>query len=420
MSSSDFRSNRDQDVQRMLFKDRRSHGAGPLEDWRSWFPEIIGRSLPMQRVLETVAKVARSESSVLIFGESGTGKELIAAALHRLSTRSDKPFVALNCSAIPENLLESELFGHEKGSFTGADRRRAGRFELANGGTIFLDEIGDMPLNLQSKLLRVLQDKKFTPIGGNESREADVRIVAATHVDLDAAVKKGTFRLDLYYRLNVLPVHLPSLRERSEDIPSLLDHFIAIANRAHPVDQPCFLTTDAVSVLSAYAWPGNVRQLQNLVERLVVMRGGGAISTEHLPREFAEVIARIAAGEQLSAPIPNLEEQAIQAGPDVLLPTRHPGLGLAPTSLPNGPVLSPRPGQSSAQIPATFGELPAEGLDMISYIEQLENNLIMQALERTNYNKNQAAKLLGLNRTTLVERIKKRRILPLNLPSKEL
>jgi len=424
MSSSDFRQ-RDDDTQaqRLLLKDRRTLTHTPIEDWRSCFPEIIGRSQAMLRVLETVAKVARSDSSVLIFGESGTGKELIASALHRLSSRSDKPFVALNCSAIPENLLESELFGHEKGAFTGADRRRAGRFELAHGGTIFLDEIGDMPINLQSKLLRVLQEKRFTPVGGNESREADVRIVAATHVDLDAAVKKGTFRLDLFYRLNVLPVTLPSLRERSEDIPAFLEHFMEIANRAHPVDVPCFFTPEVIDKLTAYAWPGNVRQLQNLIERLVVLRGGGAISPEHLPREFAEVgvMARSESGNLGGLnPDPGGEWQNGERLHRGLFPTPHPGLGQPGKSAPTGHILMPRPGVAAAQGPANFGELPADGLDMVNYIEELENHLIMQALERTNYNKNQAAKLLGLNRTTLVERIKKRRILPLNLPSKEL
>ena len=415
MSSSDFRQNRDDETQaqRLLLKDRRSLTHAPIEDWRSCFPEIIGRSQAMLRVLETVAKVARSDSSVLVFGESGTGKELIASALHRLSSRSDKPFVALNCSAIPENLLESELFGHEKGAFTGADRRRPGRFEAAHGGTIFLDEIGDMPLTLQSKLLRVLQDKKFTPVGGNESREADVRIIAATHVDLDAAVKKGSFRLDLFYRLNVLPVHLPPLRERSEDIPALLENFMECANRAHPVDVPCYLSPEVVTSLSGYSWPGNIRQLQNLVERLVVLRGGGGIALEHLPREFADVInsGAIDRSNSLGSNWASINQD---------YPTPHPGLGRPSEMKPTGNILMPRPGVTPAQGPMNFGELPAEGLDMINYIEELENSLIMQALERTNNNKNQAAKLLGLNRTTLVERIKKRRILPLNLPSKEL
>jgi len=243
MSTSDFRAPGNRSARDLLFRD------GPLtgEHWRNSFPEIIGRSIPMMNVLETVSKVARSDSAVLIYGESGTGKELIAKALHRLSPRADKAFVAINCSAIPELLLESELFGYEKGAFTGADKRRAGKFEHASGGTIFLDEIGDMPAQLQAKLLRVLQEKRFTPIGSNESREADVRIIAATNVDLESAVKKQTFRLDLYYRLNVLPVQLPALRERSEDIPSLLEHFLEISNRAG--GGGCWFTPEAVDVL---------------------------------------------------------------------------------------------------------------------------------------------------------------------------
>ena len=378
-------------AQSMLF---RSKGRAGLQfgDWQELFPEIIGRSPTMLKALETVAKISHSESAVLISGESGTGKELIASAIHRLSSRSARPFIAINCSAIPENLLESELFGHEKGAFTGADRRRMGRFDAASGGTLFLDEIGDMPLALQAKLLRVLQEKKFTPLGGNEVRDADVRIVAATNLDLEKAVKAGTFRLDLFYRLNVLPVTLPALYERTEDIAELLGYFLDLANRMHAYDLPTTLGADALQALCAFKWPGNVRQLQNMIERLVVLKGGGEITLEDLPPELTH------------------------AAPACVIPNALPVV-LANSTIP----LAVRPVEvRSAAVPGNFGELPSQGIDLIRFIEDLENSMIMQALERTSHNKNQAAKLLGLNRTTLVERIKKRGLAPLNAPAQEL
>jgi transcriptional regulator with PAS, ATPase and Fis domain len=373
----------------------------PVENWRQAFPEIVGRSAGMLKVLETVGKVARSDSSVLILGESGTGKELIAAAIHRLSHRSHKQFVPLNCSAIPDNLLESDLFGHEKGAFTGADRKKIGKFQFAQGGTIFLDEIGDMPQTLQAKLLRVLQDKKCAPLGGNELMEVDVRIIAATNMNLDQAVKKSSFRLDLYYRLNVLPIHIPPLRERTEDIPDLLEHFVETANRVQSVTSPCFLTDDVVRALVSFRWPGNIRQLQNVVERLVVMKGGGAIGVNDLPRELLDQI-----DESRVEPAP-FDEPSAKARMPSPLPHK--------TTMPLG-----RPGDKAPIFPQSFGALPSDGMDLQGFIEGLENDLIRQALERTGNNRNQAAKLLGLNRTTLVERIKKRRLTTLNDPPKEL
>lgn len=365
-----------------------------LQNWRDCFPEIIGRSPAMMRTLRDVAKIARSESSVLIYGASGTGKELIASALHRLSQRSSRRFVPLNCSAIPETLLESELFGHEKGAFTGATNRRAGHFEMAQGGTILLDEIGDMPLNLQAKLLRVLQERQFTPLGSSEIKTADVRIIAATNVDLAQAVKEKRFREDLYYRLNVLPITLPSLAERTGDVELLLDHCVQLANLKHSVNQPCFFEPEVLEALSTYSWPGNIRELQNLVERLVVITGGGAIRLKDLPENY----------RRSSTPMAQ-ETDIFEAAARHIEP-----IGMMPLA----------PQRESVHIPDTFGTLPNDGLNLTELIETLENGLIMQALERTNYNKNQAAKLLGLNRTTLVERIKKRKIAPLNLPSKEL
>jgi DNA-binding NtrC family response regulator len=386
--------------------------AQPADNWRQCFPEIVGRSAPMLKVLETIAKVARSDSSVLILGESGTGKELVAAAIHRLSQRSDRPYVTLNSSAIPESLLESELFGHEKGAFTSADRRRVGRFEEAVGGTLFLDEIGDMPFTLQAKLLRVLQDKRYTPLGGNESREADVRIVAATNMDLDQGLKRGSFRLDLYYRLAVLPITIPSLRERADDIPDLLEHFAEVANRAQVASSACYFTDAAIRFLCRHQWPGNVRQLQNLVERLVVLKGGGAIDIPDLPREIIESTEEG----------PKAALGAFVPSPSATIPVPHAAAIAPPSSSRGSPLTVPRPldAAAPARAPEDFGRLPEEGIDLETFIESLENDFIRQALERTGINRNQAAKLLGLNRTTLVERIKKRRLTTLNEPSKEL
>ncbi len=332
------------------------------------FPEIVGCSAGLQRVLDLVTRIASSDSGVLIQGESGTGKELIAAAVHRLSARRKRRMLAINCSAIPENLLESELFGHEKGAFTGADRTRRGYFELATGGTVFLDEIGDMTLHLQSKLLRVLQEKKYIRLGGTETKTADVRIIAATNIDLEEAIRDGEkFRLDLYYRLNALPVHIPPLRERKEDIEDLLLHFLKIYNRSCAPATPCFFHATTVALLRDYRWPGNVRQLQNLVERLILTTGGGELHSEHLPAEF-----------------------------------RHPPeLPASPSASASPALRVPRRGASAS----AFGD---PGFKLSEHVQHLENQYIIEALRSTGNNKNRAARLLGLKRTTLVERIKKR------------
>lgn len=332
------------------------------------FPEIVGRSAGMREVLDLVARIAPSDSGVLIQGESGTGKELIAAAVHRLSARNKQRMLAINCSAIPENLLESELFGHERGAFTGADRKRRGYFELAAGGTVFLDEIGDMTLHLQSKLLRVLQEKKYITLGGTETKTADVRIIAATNIDLEQAIHKGgKFRLDLYYRLNALPVHIPPLRERKEDIEDLLQHFLKIYNSSCAPPKLCFFHPETIALLRDYPWPGNVRQLQNLVERLILTTGGGELRTGHLPAEFQHPQASATAQDEVVAL----------------------------------PAAAPRCGASA------FGE---PGFKLTEHVQRLENQFIIEALRSTGNNKNKAARILGINRTTLVERIKKRRI----------
>lgn len=336
------------------------------------FENIIGSSDEIRHVLGMVERVADSDSTVLISGESGTGKELVAKAIHYNSTRANRPFVPVNCGAIPGELLESELFGHIKGAFTGAIANRQGRFELAHCGTIFLDEIGELPLNLQVKLLRVLQERRFEPVGSAKTQEADVRVIAATNVDLAKAVQKGQFREDLYYRLNVIPIRLPSLKERRSDIPLLLHHFMEIANskaidRAGTARKPRLLagfSTEAIESLIHHPWPGNIRELENLVERLAVLKGEGLIELSDLPEHYRNSHAKSLEGGM----VPAFNSDALQA--------------------------------------------TDSGLDFNSAVDAYENTLILQALERTGWNRNQAAALLKLNRTTLVEKIKKKGLRP--------
>ncbi|MGC9324323.1 MAG: sigma-54-dependent transcriptional regulator, partial [Desulfomonilia bacterium] len=264
------------------------------------FENIVGSSEKMQKVFAMIDKVAATDSTVLILGESGTGKELVARALHYNSPRSQNPFVPVNCGAIPEELLESELFGHEKGAFTGAFRTRIGRFELAHGGSIFLDEISEMSPNLQVKLLRVIQEREFERVGAAKSIKADVRIIAATNKVLEEEVAAGRFREDLYYRLNVIPIHLPPLRERSDDIPLLIKHFLKKYNHAEASQKSVF-SKKALSVLTHYRWPGNVRELENLVERMVVLSDGPEIDMGDLPER---ILAGISSG---SSVIPKID-----------------------------------------------------------------------------------------------------------------
>jgi formate hydrogenlyase transcriptional activator len=239
-------------------------------DQTSMFEEIVGTSAPLQRVLSLVSKVAPTDASVLITGETGTGKELVARAIHRRSQRSSKPFVSVNCAAIPRDLIASELFGHEKGSFTGAVQRRVGRFELADGGTIFLDEVGELPKETQIALLRVLQEREFERVGGTRSIQTNVRVVAATNRDLRAAIAAGTFRSDLFYRLNVFPLEVPPLRDRREDIPELVEYFIdRCANNVGK--NITGINNKSLALLQSYPWPGNIRELQNVIERSVIL-----------------------------------------------------------------------------------------------------------------------------------------------------
>lgn len=263
---------------------------------------IIGHSKPMQEVFWTIEKVAPSTATVLMTGESGTGKELVARAIHQASRRKDNPFIKVNCAALPENLLESELFGHEKGAFTDAVMTKVGRFELAGSGTLFLDEIGELPLALQAKILRVIQEKQFERLGGTRTMNADVRLLAATNVDLEKAVLEGTFRSDLYYRLNVVPINLPPLRKRSEDIPLLLDHFLMASNQRN--DKKIRMNREFLDFLMQYPWPGNVRELQNLMERLVILADGDVLRLTDLPPTVKHY--------QIHLPPEPLDVQAVQ------------------------------------------------------------------------------------------------------------
>lgn len=312
---------------------------------------LIGQSVPMQALYRVIKRVAKTDSTVLITGESGTGKELIANAIHFYSDRRDMPFVPINCGAIPEELLESELFGHEKGAFTGALKERRGRFELAHKGTVFLDEIGEMSPKLQVKLLRFLQETKFQRIGGTKTIEVDVRILAATNKDLERAVSEGEFREDLFYRLNVIPIHVAPLREREGDIALLIQHFLR--QHCRKKDMPLKrMARAAVESLQAYEWPGNVRELENVMERLIILTDDAEIQVHDLPKRM----------------------------------------------------------QIQQQVEVRKVELGQDGINLKETLDELENRLILDALQRSGGVKNKAAKLLGLNRTTLIEKMKKKQI----------
>lgn len=274
----------------------KSKGNQKIEDIKSPFPEIIGKSKAMQEVFYIMQMVAESNANVLITGESGTGKELVARAIHNNSLRKSKPFVIVDCTTIPENLLESELFGHEKGAFTGASERKTGLIEIANEGTVFLDEIGELPMFLQKKLLRFLQEKEIQRIGSTQRIKVDVRVISATNRDLEKAVQEGSFREDLYWRLNVVRINLPPLRERKEDIPLLVNHFLNKFSKENnkPIPQ---LEPEVMELLMNYDWPGNIRELANVMERAVVLSPSGLISIKHLPRRIQEKTGWIAKNE---------------------------------------------------------------------------------------------------------------------------
>ena len=310
------------------------------------FANIIGNSPPMQKLFSRMKRIAGTDSTVLVLGESGTGKELVAKAIHYNSHRKDKPFVPVNCSAIPEALLESELFGHVKGSFTGAIRDKAGKFESASTGTIFLDEIGTMPLHLQTKLLRVLQEQEVERIGSSRTIQLDVRVISATNLNLEEEVKKGTFREDLFYRLNVIPIVLPPLRERKEDILPLVKHFVE-KNCADMKRPTMTISNDAMEMLETYRWPGNVRELENMVERIVTLTEGDRIQVNDIPSHIREEVQT---------------------------------------------------------------KVTEQGIDLVRTVNEIEKKMICDALSLCNGVKAKAAAMLKINRTTLVEKMRRLRI----------
>lgn len=330
------------------------------------FRSLVGTSRGVQVVRELMAQVADKDVSVLITGQSGTGKEVVARNLHYNSHRRNKPFVPVNCGAIPAELLESELFGHEKGAFTGAITARAGRFELAEGGTLFLDEIGDMPLNMQVKILRVLQEKMFERIGSNKTTPTDVRIIAATHKNLEEMIVEGTFREDLYYRLNVFPIEMPALKDRVEDIPLLINELISRME----TEKRGSIRFNSAAILSLcrHEWPGNVRELANLVERLAIMHPYDVIGVQELPKKYQHV---------------EIEDELLQSDEQ--------GVQLAPTL-------------AGLDSPAL---LPINGIDLKDYLGNLEKSLIKQALDESSGVVARAAEKLRIRRTTLVEKVRK-------------
>ena len=364
---------------------------------------IIGQSTSLAEVFKILGKVAPTDSTVLVTGESGTGKELLVRALHANSRRADKPFVPINCGAIPKELLESELFGHEKGAFTHAIRSRPGRFEMADGGTIFLDEIGEMELSLQVKILRVLQEKEIERVGGTGCKKVDVRIVAATNRDLEAEVAAGRFREDLYYRLNVIPLHLPPLRQRGNDVLLLarhfLNHFCAKKDR-HPMQ----LDDTTRRILAAYAWPGNVRELENFMERLSILVDGDIVCTDDLPHKILDHVGDISLLPPVEEVTPEGETQP-QAVQEV--PEQNAAAAPAITPVSEGVVVAVA-APSGVFVWPNLGVLAEHGLNLKDFLDTVEGRLIDEALAKAEGVKNQAAELLGIKRTTLIEKLKKR------------
>lgn len=338
---------------------------------KSSFGGMIGRSPQMLELFDLISCVAEDgESTVLIQGQSGTGKELIARAIHEKSLRKSSHFVPVNCAAIPDELLESELFGYVKGAFTGAQQSKIGRVQLADGGTLFLDEIGDMKSSLQAKLLRVIQEREVEQVGGIKPIKVDVRIIAATHQNLEELVAVGRFREDLYYRLAVIPLVAPPLCERQDDIVLLIDRFIDRFSR-RKTDQRTTIDPVAMQSLQAYRWPGNVRELENLMQRLVILHRGKRITLKELPEKYCCIDVNTA---DISSPLTEIAQPSSSTPPDV--------------------------------------EWSEDGLDFNGLISEFEDRLILQALSRTGGNKKEAARMLNLKRTTLIEKIKKK-----NLPA---
>jgi nitrogen regulation protein NR(I) len=351
----------------------------PMLETEDYELGIVGRAEPMQNVFKLIGQLAASDATALITGESGTGKELVARAIYHHSKRSTKPFLAINCAAIPENLLESELFGHEKGAFTGAANQRVGKFEQCHGGTIFLDEIGDMSLPTQTKILRVLQSGTFERVGGNQPVTVDVRVIAATNKPLEQAVASREFREDLFYRLNVVRVQMPPLRERRSDIRLLVNYFLKKFSR-EAGQKPRSIATDALAALENYRWPGNVRELENVIERALVVAKGDAILLSDLPAELTGATGVIAAA-------------------------------LA-TDTASGALAVPAAGVTAETLPTLARQLFkwARESSSLKVIPAVERELIVQAMQETGGNQVQAAKILGITRATLRKRLEKFKI----------
>ena len=381
---------------------------------------IIGRSESILSLKRLIESVAQSDATVLVIGESGTGKELVARALHDHSQRAAKRFVPVNCGAIPKDLIESELFGHRKGAFTGAISDRMGRFELAQDGTLFLDEIGDLPLDMQVKLLRVLQERSVDPIGSNKPIDINVRVVAATHKDLEAEVQAGRFREDLYYRLNVLPVTTPPLRERPEDIAALCEHFAKVHANLNKL--PVELSERLMEELLSYPWPGNIRELSNLMARFSALFPGKSICytdipTMMLPKGLRDRLAGDPAGTTVTVKLP--EPSPVQATSesgnsnipvaDTVAATDLADVGDAPSALPETP-LGPADYNPIEDLIALAQGTPLPAIDSIPLkqrIAELEKTLIEQALQQAEGNVSQTARILAIQRTTLIEKINK-------------
>ena len=365
---------------------------------------IIGQSTTLKEVFRTLAKVAPTDSTVLVTGESGTGKELLVRALHDNSLRADKPFVPINCGAIPRDLLESELFGHEKGAFTSAIKTRSGRFEVADGGTVFLDEIGEMDLTLQVKILRVLQEKEIERVGGSGVKKVDVRIVAATNRDLETEVTAGRFREDLYYRLNVIPLHLPALRDRGNDIVLLVEYFLKNfckkRGRSH-----LSVSSEARKALLAYAWPGNIRELENFMERMSILCEGPVVELADLPIKIIDTVGDVHGLPD--API-NPPEFAVAESRTAPSSTYSPVDERAFLTGASRSDVSTTVGPHFGFIWPTLEVLEQKGMDLKIFLDTVEERLLAEALQRADGVKNQAAEILGIKRTTLIEKLKKR------------
>ncbi len=357
------------------------HGAA-LSD--KSFDGLVGETEAVKHVRFLIEQVAKTDANVLILGESGTGKEVVARNVHLLSLRKSGPFVPVNCGAIPGELLESELFGHEKGAFTGAISARKGRFELAQGGTLFLDEIGDMPLQMQVKLLRVLQERSYERVGGTKPIQADVRVIAATHRNLEQMIEEGKFREDLFYRLNVFPIENPALADRVEDIPLLLKELMRRVNAQSGTSAK--FTERAIESLKSHPWPGNIRELANLVERMVIMFPDKVVDVTDLPQKYQHI--------EVDAYVPEYPEELLerQALNDIF------SEGFIEEELDEEP---------AATVSGDPALLPDEGIELKEYLADLEISLITQALERYDYVVARAAEILGVRRTTLVEKMKK-------------